>query len=195
MTVLLRAIGTFLTSTLGQWLLILSILAGSHFWAYSEGVSTERERQERQDKQDQLVIDMAEYILLTDHDRIVSDLEDKLRQAKDEVPSPKVITKEVIRYVTKKADAMCTLTDGFVRVHDAAIEGRYSTLADSDAGDADTPAKIELSRATEVIAGNGAECKYRGEIITAWQDWYKANEKAYNQFRQSVESGMSSPPT
>jgi len=81
----------------------------------------------------------------------------------------RVITKEVPVYVTPEADAACTVPAGFVRIHDAAAEGR---APEPPAGDPDAPAAgLALSAVTDTITGNYETCHVIREQLIALQEW------------------------
>jgi type II secretory pathway pseudopilin PulG len=83
------------------------------------------------------------------------------------------ITKEVPVYVTAKADAACPVPLGFVRLHDAAAEGR---VPDPSAGDPDAPAAgLALSAVADTVAGNYSTCHETAAQLTALQDWLETH--------------------
>lgn len=87
----------------------------------------------------------------------------------------KTITKEVPVYVTPAADAACTLTRGFVRVHDAFAANVLPGPAEpADAA----PAGIALSAATEHIGENYTACKATRNQLLSFQKWAEDTKKA-----------------
>ena len=79
------------------------------------------------------------------------------------------ITKEVPVYVTAKADAACPVPVGFVRLHDAAAQGRVPEPA---AGDPDAPAPgLVLSAVADTVADNYTTCHANTEQLIALQAW------------------------
>ncbi|WP_230939923.1 hypothetical protein [Xanthomonas translucens] len=83
------------------------------------------------------------------------------------------ITREIPVYVTKKADAACPVPIGFVRVHDAAAEGRVPEQA---AGDPDAPAEgVALSAVADTVSGNYTACHENAEQLIALQTWVNAH--------------------
>ncbi|KRA15353.1 hypothetical protein [Lysobacter sp. Root604] len=79
------------------------------------------------------------------------------------------ITKEIPIYVTPKADAACTLTAGFVRIHDAAAG---NVPPDASAGDPDAPAAgLTLSAVADTVAGNYTACHVIREQVIGLQDY------------------------
>ncbi len=89
---------------------------------------------------------------------------------------------KISQYVTAKADASCSITAGFVRLHNlAASEDSSGTAQDSSTAgsgpeDADTPTTLKISTLGETITSNYAECKARLDTITAWQLWYRESK-------------------
>ena len=84
----------------------------------------------------------------------------------------KTIIKEIPVYVTKEADADCTINRGFVRLHDAA-----ATAADlpNPAGPADAGASgIALSTVAATVTTNYGLCHETAEQLTALQEWITA---------------------
>lgn len=89
----------------------------------------------------------------------------------------KTITKEVPVYVTPAADAACTLTRGFVRLHDGAAANVLPGPAEpADAG----PAGIALSAATGVIADNYTTCHATRNQLTKLQQWVRETHAKVN---------------
>ncbi|WP_248769657.1 hypothetical protein [Pseudomonas sp. MWU12-2345] len=89
----------------------------------------------------------------------------------------KTITKEVPVYVTPAADAACTLTRGFVRLHDAAVANVLPGPAEpADAG----PAGVALSGATEVVADNYATCHATRNQLVSLRDWVRETHAKVN---------------
>lgn len=86
----------------------------------------------------------------------------------------KTIIKEVPVYVTKKADADCTINAGFVRLHDAAASAADPGAArDADAA----PSGVTLSAVAETVAGNYGICFETAEQLRALQSWAREVSK------------------
>ena len=78
------------------------------------------------------------------------------------------IIKEVPVYVPVQADAACTINRGFVRLHDAAAEGRMPEPArDADAA----AAGIALSAVAATVATQYQTCHETAEQLSALQTW------------------------
>lgn len=78
------------------------------------------------------------------------------------------IIKEVPVYVPAQADAACSLSRGFVRLHDAAAAG---SLPGPASGPDATPAGIALSAVAGTVADNYQRCHENAAQLTALQDW------------------------
>lgn len=88
-----------------------------------------------------------------------------------------VIIKEVPIYITKEADANCTITNGFVLLHNAAAEMSVPPTA----GDFDAPAAdVTLSGVGKVVAQNYGICHETATQLEALQNWVREQEKLFN---------------
>ena len=95
----------------------------------------------------------------------------------------KTITKEVPVYVTPDADAACTLTRGFVRLHDAAAANVLPGPAEpADAGSAG----IALSAATEVVADNYTACHATRNQLVGLRNWVRETHAKVNKAKGSA---------
>lgn len=179
----------FLFSKEGLITLVLLALVGSHIWAYQAGKSSERqewvkkeEKRLKEEKAKQEREERAAATAKTEQAQVVKDLEKKVEEALAKPAQIKVITKEVVKYVTKKADDQCVLTAGFEWMHNAALD---SSLAGSPPVDVDQATGLKASEVAATVAENNAECTARGEVIDAWQEWYVRNKAIYE---KAVES-------
>ncbi len=86
------------------------------------------------------------------------------------------IVKKVPVYVTKQADAHCTIPLGFVRLHDAAAGG-VPVLSDTSGqshgtpGDPDAASGHSLSDVAETVTDNYGACRQIAEQLVDLQDW------------------------
>lgn len=170
----------FFFSKEGVITLVLLGLVGSHIWVYQSGKSSERaewvakeskrlgEEKAKKDREES-----AAATAKTEQKQVVEDLEKKLKLALDKSARIKTITKEVFKYVTKKADDQCVLTTGFEWMHNTALN---PTLAGSPPGNVDEATTLKVSEVAATIAENNAEAVARGELIEAWQEWYIRNK-------------------
>lgn len=83
-----------------------------------------------------------------------------------------IVTREVPRYVTVKADAACSVPAGFVRLHDAAAGGRVPDAPDAT-GSPDDPSGVPLSAVAATVAGNYGACHEAIEQVKSWQEWWR----------------------
>lgn len=89
----------------------------------------------------------------------------------------KVITKEVIKYVTKNFNSSCKLDDEWVRISNAAVPMPRVTEAASSASE--SAAKIrDLGEALRVITNNYAACQDSVNRLRGWQEWYRSIEQS-----------------
>lgn len=86
------------------------------------------------------------------------------------------IIKEVPVYVTVEANNRCTITDGFVRLHDAAASAT-APVPYSAGQSADAAAGIEASAVAATVADNYGTCNVWKEQVLGWQQWY-ASQRA-----------------
>ncbi|MCF3530881.1 hypothetical protein GUR46_18575 [Stenotrophomonas maltophilia] len=78
------------------------------------------------------------------------------------------IVKEVPIYVTANADAACTVSAGFVQLHDTAASGNATA---GPAGDPDAPAAATpLSVVAETVASNYATCHATAAQVVGLQE-------------------------
>lgn len=91
---------------------------------------------------------------------------------------------KVPQYVTPKADASCTITVGFIRLHNLSISADSASaaqdlgIAGSGPSDVDTPTDLKISTVGATIAENYGECRERLDVINAWQTWYRDSKSA-----------------
>lgn len=177
---------TWLTeTTVGRVVLLLLVLGCSHLYVYHLGKD---EVQTAWDAVEKHRIDVAEREgknLKGEQDAIVADLKKQIEDLKKVEPVIKTIIKEVPKYVTKQADSQCTLTAGFEWVYDESLKA--SPVADSAPRDVDAPTGLKISEVAATSASNNAECTARGKIIDLWQEWYLKNQKAYEEYRESLQ--------
>jgi hypothetical protein len=87
------------------------------------------------------------------------------------------IIKEVPKYVTKKADANCTITSGFVRVFDAAAANiplpEAARTADETISGVDTDSGVKLSEVEDIIGRDFALYHLMKVQCESLQDWVR----------------------
>lgn len=93
----------------------------------------------------------------------------------------KEIIKEVPVYVTKEADANCTIPDGWVYIHDKAASGLSETRVPKAPGNPNEASTgVTLSSAAETITLNYLQYHALVEQLTALQNWITEQQKIYN---------------
>lgn len=85
------------------------------------------------------------------------------------------ITKEVPVYVTKEADAHCTVPAGFVSLHDAAARGG---VPEPPGGSDAAPSGIALSAVAGTVADNYGRCHEVAAQLEGLQGWVRAQQEA-----------------
>ena len=149
-------------------IIVLVLLAAIGYGAVWQEHRINVAQQERDDAQAQLrdaraIADSAKITT-----QVVTQYVDRVRVVREVGTT---ITKEVPVYVTAKADAACAVPVGFVRLHDAAAEGRVPEPA---AGDPDAPAPgLALSAVADTVADNYTTCHANAEQLIALQAWVR----------------------
>ena len=80
------------------------------------------------------------------------------------------LVKKVPVYVTKIADAGCSIPDGFVRLHDASASG-LSHLPDPSPGADAAPSGVALSEVATVVGSNYGSYHQIADQLTQLQNW------------------------
>ena len=88
-----------------------------------------------------------------------------------------VIREKVPVYITKEDDARCVIPNGFVIVHDSAVQNR---VPEGTGNPNEGASGVELSEATKVIVDNYNKYHEVVEQLRALQNWVKEMEKNYN---------------
>lgn len=153
--------------------LVLLALAGGGFWLYRAGAHSVQVRWDAQQQAEamasRLQIDRSELVsqMVVDH---------YIDRVKVVMAQSAVIVKQVPVYVTRQADARCTVPVGFVRLHDAAAQGQ--SLPAAPGGAVDAPSGLALSAVASTVAGNYGICRATAERLSALQDWVKRQHEA-----------------
>lgn len=99
--------------------------------------------------------------------KVVTRYVDRVRVVREK---GEAIVKEVPVYVPVEADAACSVNRGFVRVHDAAVQGTLPAAA----GDADaTTSGVALSAVAGTVTTNYQTCHENAEQLRGLQGWVK----------------------
>lgn len=100
--------------------------------------------------------------------QVVTQYIDRVRIVRDTTTAT---LSEVPRYVTPPDDDRCAVNAGFVRLHNAAAEGRLP----DPAGPADaSPAGIKLSAVAVKVVDNYGRCRENTEQLIGLQNWVRA---------------------
>ena len=99
---------------------------------------------------------------------------EKIKVVKENV----YINREIIKEVAgKQLDAQCTLPRSTVSLHDSASRNEVPQRAAATDG---TPSGVEASRLLDRVVENYGACHENAEKLKAWQEWYRAQQKIYN---------------
>lgn len=168
-------------------LLLIAMLPATWFLAVS--VTEERVKQHYEEQIEE--INRAHELALNqqtrESDQLITDLIVKLEKAETKKQEIKYIVKEVPKYVTEKADAQCTITNGFVWMFNYSLSGEVAGVAESRPGDVDAPSDVKASEVAATAADNNSECVQRGKIIEAWQEWYRREKTIYENAKKIIE--------
>lgn len=179
---MVKSVGKWLVGTqTGRIVLLLIALAGTHLWAYQAGESSIQAKWDKAEEVRKEKAETAAKQQKAEQDKIVADLKEELRLAKEQTEKVKIIVKEVPKYVTQKADAACTFTRGFEWVYNVPLD---PGLAGSPPGDVDEETTLKASEVAAVSAENNAECQLRGKVIEAWQEWYERSRISFEKAKK-----------
>ena len=99
---------------------------------------------------------------------------EKIKVVKENVYINREIVKEV---AGKQLDAQCTLPRSTVSLHDSASRNEVPQRSAATDG---TPSGVEASRLLDRVIENYGACNENAEKLKAWQEWYRAQQKIYN---------------
>lgn len=185
------AVAVFFKSEIGKlllWVLFACFALGAFFvFGYYEGKQAWKSKYEAVVTEAALVARLQAEAWVEQAARIRSEQDDIVRDLKADIDALeerelpiRIVVKEVTKYVTEKADAVCAVPAGFKWVYNQSLNlPTTSQLAGSRPTDVDAPTGITLSRVATVSASNNAECAARGEIIESWQKWYLQNKSVF----------------
>ena len=99
---------------------------------------------------------------------------EKIKVVKENV----YINREIIKEVAgKQLDAQCTLPRSTISLHDSASRNEVPQRAAATDG---TPSGVEASKLLDRVVENYGACHENAEKLKAWQEWYRAQQKIYN---------------
>lgn len=113
-------------------------------------------------------------------DRATQETGEAVAQAVDRVQyTTRTIIKEIPNYVTREADASGNITDGFVRLHDAAATG--TAPVPFRAGESpDAPSGLATSTVAASVVDNYGTCNTWREQVIGWQSWYNTQRELWD---------------
>lgn len=100
---------------------------------------------------------------------------EKIKVVKENV----YINREIIKEVAgKQLDAQCSLPRSTVSLHDSASRNEVPERAAATDG---TPSGVEASRLLDRVVENYGACHENAERLKAWQEWYRAQKKIFEE--------------
>jgi hypothetical protein len=99
---------------------------------------------------------------------------EKIKVVKENVYINREIVKEV---AGKQLDAQCSLPKSTISLHDGASRNEVPQRSAATDG---TPSGVEASRLLDRVIENYGACHENAEKLKAWQEWYRAQQKIYN---------------
>jgi hypothetical protein len=99
---------------------------------------------------------------------------EKIKVVKENVYINREIVKEV---AGKQLDAQCSLPRSTISLHDSASRNEVPQRSAATDG---TPSGVEASRLLDRVIENYGACHENAEKLKAWQEWYRAQQKIYN---------------
>lgn len=161
-------------------LLAVAILVGTHWYAMDYGYKKAKAEQVSIDKERNRLQSIANTQQATKQLEVTNRLRAIAAANKAEADRLGQLLKEVPKYVTDKADRACTITSGFERVYNSAATGTAIGLPGGGAMDVDEATGIKISDVAAVSVENFNECRQRGKIIEAWQEWYTRSKEIFS---------------
>lgn len=129
----------------------------------------------------------------------VEALEKRLKEAQKKRQTTRGLINEIPIYIPTVVDF--ELSSGFVRLYNLSIEGETGTstpesdqISGSFAFDVGAPSGVTLSTFATYVVDNNAECVYRGEVIRAWQDWYRDTKTQFDKAQQEAADSIPRVP-
>lgn len=94
----------------------------------------------------------------------------------------KVLVREIPTFIPSSVDF--ELPRGFVQLYNFSTKTATASeeygISFRPEGDVTAPSGITLSRATEVLIGNNAECLRNQFLVEQWQEWYRTSKKNFD---------------
>lgn len=153
--------------------LLLAALAGLYGWGHHRGASSVQARWDAQRIAQQVALAASQAKAASVTERVVTKYVDRVQVIHERA---RTLIQKVPVYVSATADARCPVPAGFVRLHDAAVQGGELPAAAGSTDDA--PSGIALSTVASTVAGNYATGHETAERLKALQAWVMAQHKA-----------------
>ena len=166
----LKFIPFFNTYTLPIQLVGVALLS---FGLYFEGAASNEEKWISKVKETEIQVVEVEVKSTQENVKVVTKYVDKVRIVKETTDA---IIKEVPIYITKADDARCELSNAAIVLHNSASQ---NTVPPSTGNIAPGTSDVKASELITTVSENYGTYYEMREQLKAWQDWYRAQKKAY----------------
>lgn len=153
--------------------LCAAALAGLYGYGYHRGAASVQVKWSAAQQVQAAALAKAEAKAASASARVVTRYVDRVKVVHER---GQAIIQKVPVYVSQAADARCSVPVGFVRLHDAAVQGGELPVAAGSTADA--PSGVALSAVAGTVAGNYATDHETAERLKALQDWVRAQHDA-----------------
>ena len=144
------------------------------FSSFLFGVLDEKERYAEQEEEHIAYIKELESKASQVTVKVVTEYKDRVKIIKEKGDT---IYEQVPIFISEQSDNKCILPNGFVSMHNAAVQ---NIIPDPAAGTHDEPSGIKLSDATKTITLNYQQYHVLVEQLSSLQKWVKEMQALYN---------------
>lgn len=105
-------------------------------------------------------------------------LVDKLKENEKLRKERQNATQTIINQVVKQTDSQCTLSNGFIRLHNSASQDEVpDSTRDSDS----TASNVKPSSFLTIVIDNYTTCYDIRDKLIGWQEWYAKQKQIFEQ--------------
>ena len=166
----LKFIPFFNTYTLPIQLVGVALLS---FGLFFEGAASNEEKWIGKVKETEIQVVEVQVKSTQENVKVVTKYVDKVRIVKETADA---IIKEIPIYITKADDAKCELSNATIVLHNSASQ---NTVPPGTGNIAPGTSDVKASELITTVSENYGTCYEMREQLKAWQDWYRAQKKAY----------------
>jgi len=166
----LKFIPFFNTYTLPIQLVGVALLS---FGLFFEGAASNEEKWISKVKEKEIQVVEVEVKSVQENVKIVTKYVDKVKIVKETTDA---IIKEIPIYITKADDARCELSNAAIVLHNSASQ---NTVPPGAGNIATGTSDVKASELITTVSENYGTYYEMREQLKAWQDWYRAQKKAY----------------